>query len=328
MHRLTTLAASVLALAGVAAAPASAEPLKVGYWSSGVSLGFGTFLQTKKFLEDQGFEVEYVTFPDVNAPTKALVVGGIDFAIGASAGSSLSATADGLPVSIILATQVADLYFAVAPDSEITSLSELAGKRVGGSPAGSATASITAAILDQNYDIAPDDYEAVPGNDSLLAQLLVQGEIDAAALRSVSLALVADANLKTIGSFREEWGKITGEDAAPVLGIGLIRDEWLEEHGEDAAARIVTAMRSAYEYGSAHKDEVATALMEAANISQETADAYAALWDDIYSVTMTPATVESLRTEFEVFKSVGTVSGEFGADKVLTGPFEASKAAD
>ena len=67
----------------------------------------------------QGLTPEYVKFPDVNAPTKAMAAGAIDFAIAASAGTSLSVTADGLPLSIVLATQVADLDFVVPEDSPI-----------------------------------------------------------------------------------------------------------------------------------------------------------------------------------------------------------------
>ncbi|NDV88218.1 ABC transporter substrate-binding protein [Aurantimonas aggregata] len=308
-----------------AALPANAQTVRIGYWSSGVSLGFGGFLKAGEFLEKQGLDVEYLTFPDVNAPTKAMAADGIDFAIGASAGSALSVTADGLPMSIILATQVADLKFVVPADSPIQSMEELAGKKVGMSPAGSATAAITAAILQTNYGIESASYEAVPGNDSRLAQFLIQKDIDVAALRTVSLALVADAGFREIGSFREEWSKITGQPTAPVLGVGLIRNDWLEEN-PDGAAKIVAGMRNAYEYGAANRDEVAQALITEANISQEDAEAYAALWDDIYMVSMEPTDVESLRTEFEVFKGVGSVQGEFAEDAVRTEPYEASKA--
>ncbi len=47
------------------------------------------------------------------------------------------------------------------------------------------------------------DFQAVPGNDPRLAQFLVQKDIDAAALRTMTLALLPDTNFKKIGSFRE-----------------------------------------------------------------------------------------------------------------------------
>ena len=246
--------------------------------------------------------------------------------IAASAGSALSITADGLPMSVILATQVADLKYVVPMDSPIQSIKELAGKKIGTSPAGSATSSMSAAILEQNYGLTSSDYEAVPGNDPRLAQFMVQGDIDAAALRTVSLELV-DTEFRELGSFREEWAKIAGGESFPVLGVGMIADSYMEQYPE-AAPRVVTAMMTALETGAADKDGVATALVEAANISQENADAYAALWDQIYTVVMDDSTVESFRTEFDVFKSVGKVQGDFAEDKFLTGPFEAATASN
>ncbi len=107
--------------------PAHAAKVRIGYWSSGVSLGYGAFLEAGKFMEKEGLEVEYIKFPDVNAPTKAMAADSIDFAIGASAGSAFSVASDGLPMSIVLATQVADLDFVVTKDSPIANLSELKG---------------------------------------------------------------------------------------------------------------------------------------------------------------------------------------------------------
>lgn len=316
------LAAAIAAVLSLG--PAEAAKVRIGYWSSGVSLGFGSFLEAGKFMEKQGLEVEYIKFPDVNAPTKAMAAGAIDFAIGASAGSALSVAADGLPMSIVLATQVADLDFVVLADSPISSMAELKGKKIGMSPAGSATAAITSAILIKNYGMSASDFQAVPGNDSRLAQFLSQKEIDAAALRTVTIALLPDLKLKKIGSFREEWKKITGKDAPPVLGVGLMRDAWMKEN-PDAPAKVVAGMRAAFQAGKADKDGVAKALMAAGNISAEDAKAYAALWDGIYTVSMEPADIASLKAEFEVFKSVGAVKGTLPDTALNPAPYEASK---
>ncbi len=318
-----TLAAAVV-LASLGLVPAQAAKVRIGYWSSGVSLGFGSYMEAGKFVEKQGLEVEYVKFPDVNAPTKAMAAGGIDFAIGASAGSAFSVASDGLPMSIVLATQVADLDFVVPGDSSITKLSELKGKKIGMSPAGSATAAITSAILVSNYGMKDSDFQAVPGNDPRLAQFLVQKDIDAAALRTVTLALLPDAKLKKIGSFREEWKKLTGKDAPPVLGVGLMSNAWLKANPSDAA-KVVAAMRNAFEAGKADKAAVAKALAEAGNVPEAEAKAYAALWDGIYTVSMEPADIASLKAEFDVFKSVGAVKGTLPDAALVSAPYEQSK---
>jgi NitT/TauT family transport system substrate-binding protein len=302
-----------------------AETVRIGYWSSGVSLGFGAVLEAGKFMEKRGLEVTYSKFVDVNAPTRALAAGAIDFAIGASAGTALSVAADGLPLRIMLATQVADLDFVVLETSPITTIAGLAGKKIGMSPPGSATAAITSAILETDHGFKPSDFEAVPGNDPRLAQFLARGDIDAAALRSVTLALLPGLKVRVLGTFRAEWKALTHRDAPPVLGVGLVSAAWLaaNPHG---GATIVAAMRDAYAYGKADKAGVAKRLMAAANIGEAEAKAYAALWDDIYQVSMEPSDVASLRAEFLAFKAVGAVKGTLPDDALITQPYEDSKA--
>lgn len=320
---LTAVAA--FALGSLSGAPARAETVRIGYWSSGVSLGFGAVLEAGRYMEKEGLTVEYVKFPDVNAPTKAMAAGAIDFAIGASAGTAFSVIADGLPLSIVLASQVADLDFVVPEDSPIRQMADLKGKKIGTSPAGSATAVITAAILATNYGIAGGDYQGVPGNDPRLAQFLAQKDIDAAALRTVTIALLPEMKLRKIGSFREEWRKITNSDAPPVLGVGLMRNAWMTEN-PGGPAKVVAAMRKTYEFGRSDKAAVAKALRDAANLSEADAKAYAALWDSIYTVRMEPADVASLRQAFEVYRTVGAVKGDLPASALVTAPYEAAKA--
>ncbi len=322
---LTRTALLVAALAA-AALPglARAESVRIGYWSSGVSVGFGAVLEAGKFMEREGLTAQYVKFPDVNAPTKAMAAGAIDFAIGASAGTALSVTADGLPLRIVLATQVADLDFVVPAESPIKTMAELKGRKIGTSPSGSATAAITSAILETNYGFKPTDYQAVPGNDPRLAQFLAQKDIDAAALRTVTIALLPDVKMRRIGTFRAEWRTLTAQDAPPILGVGLMRGAWMTRN-PDAPAKVVAAMRKAYEFGKADKAAVATILTASANLSAADATAYAGLWERIYLVSMEPADVASLRREFDVFKAVGAVKGSLPDGALDAGPYERSK---
>src|SRR5450631_2496849 len=92
---------------------AFAQKIRVAYWTSGVSLGFGSVLEQGKFLEKEGLDVEFIKFGDVNAPTKAIASHAIDVAIGASAAGALNIAADGLPIKIILGTQLAEAQFTV-----------------------------------------------------------------------------------------------------------------------------------------------------------------------------------------------------------------------
>ncbi|MBX9711358.1 MAG: ABC transporter substrate-binding protein, partial [Xanthobacteraceae bacterium] len=186
------------------------------------------------------------------------------------------------------------------------------------------TAAIASAILVNNYGMATTDFQAVPGNDSRLAQFLVQKDIDAAALRTVTLALLSDVKLKKIGSFREEWKKLTGKNAPPVLGVGLMSNAWLKANPADAA-KVIAGMRNTFEAGKADKTAVAKALMESGNVPEAEAKAYAALWDGIYTVSMEPADIASLKAEFDVFKSVDAVKGTLPDAALVNGPYEQSK---
>lgn len=322
---LSIVTSLLLAAAALAAPTQAAEDneVRIGYWSSGVSLGFGALLEAGEFMQKEGLTVEYVKFPDVNAPTKAMAANAIDFAIGASAGGALSVAADGLPMRIMLATQVAELSFVVLEDSPIKSISDLKGKKIGMSPPGSATAAITAAILDQNFGLKAGDITVVPGNDSRLAQFLSQKDVDAVAIRSVTIAQLPDLKLRRIGEFRDEWKKMTKQDSPPILAVGLVRQEWLDKHPQ-GAVKVVRAMRQAYEYGRTNKSAVANALMKSANLPQADATAYANLWDGIYTVSLTPADIDSLKQQFDIFKGVGAVKGTLPEKAFAPEPFQAA----
>ena len=55
-------AVCALALVGVCLTSVYAAPLRVGYWTSGTSLGFGAVLEAQKFFEKQGLQVQFVHF--------------------------------------------------------------------------------------------------------------------------------------------------------------------------------------------------------------------------------------------------------------------------
>src|SRR6185312_7474490 len=84
MTILRVLMASLL-VAVVAHAPQAAaqQKIKVGYWTSGFSVGFGAVLEAGKFLEKQGLQPEFVKFSDVNGPTQAIITHSIDAAFAA-----------------------------------------------------------------------------------------------------------------------------------------------------------------------------------------------------------------------------------------------------
>src|SRR3546814_3221984 len=151
--RLLRAAAGAATLALFFANPAAsaADKVRIGYWSSGVSLGYGSVLEATDFLKDRQLDVEFVRFPDVNAPLRALASDSIDLAFGAPAAGVFSSVIEGVPIKVFAATPPADVQFVVPDGSPITPISPFRGKKVGMSPAGSSVSVIAGAVLPGHY---------------------------------------------------------------------------------------------------------------------------------------------------------------------------------
>jgi len=297
---LTALLASSALFALTRAA--QAEPVRVGYWTSGVSLGFGAVLEAQQFLQKQGLDVQFVRFSDVNAPTRALAANAIDFAFAAPAAGVFSTAAEGVPVSIVLATQPADVEFVAPLDSPIKTLADLRGKKIGMSPAGSSVAAIASAVLQGNEGIKDGDFALVPGNDQL-----------------------TELKVKNLGNFVSEWQKLTKSNAVPYIGVSAVRNDYLQKHPQDVA-KLIAGLRAALQWGSAHHDEVAAIMEKSANLPAADAQAYAAHWDQTYRVTFEPIDLETLRREHQIFVDGGVIKGDLPSTLFATGPYQASKA--
>jgi len=157
----------LLAIALIAVSTSSsAQKIKVGYWTSGFSLGFGAVMEQMKFAEKEGLDIEWVKFAEVNGPTRAIPSQAIDLAFGAPSATSMAIAADGLPIKIVLATQIAESQFVVLADSPIKSINELKGKKIGMTAPPSAMHAIVAAVLENNFGLKAADYTVAPGNES------------------------------------------------------------------------------------------------------------------------------------------------------------------
>lgn len=305
-------------------ASALAQKLKVGYWTSGVSLGFGSVLEQGRFLEKEGLAVEFVKFADVNGPTRAIVSNAIDVAIGASAAGAFNIAADGLPIKIILGTQLAEAQFTVLAGSPVKSFADFKGKKIGMSPPGSATHAIATALLENNYGLKPSDYTVVPGTEPRLAQFLIQKDIDAAAIRSTTVAQMNEVKLRGLGNFLDEWKKMTKSTALPFIGIAIAHNDYLAKN-PDGIVKFIVGMRKALEFGSKNKKQVAEILQKAANLPADDAQAYANLWDNIYRVTFEPQDIATLKRMNEIFRAGGTSKKDLPDSAFLAEPYLKSK---
>lgn len=314
----------VITLGLALAAPAAAQKIKVGYWTSGVSLGFGSTMENMKFLEKQGLDVEYVKFADVNGPTKAIVSGAIDVAFGASAAGAFSIAADGVPIKIILATQTAAVQFAVLENSPIKSLADFKGKKIGMSPPGSATHALAIALLEGNYGLKAADITVVPGNEPRLAQFLAQGEIQAAALRNTTIAQMDEVKMRILGGYVDEWKKLTKSQAAPVIGVGIVHSDYLAKN-PDAVTKFVLGMKETTDWGAKNPARVAEILQKSANLKPDDAQAYARQWSAIYVTSFEPADVAMMKKMAEIFKGAGSMKKDIPDSAFATDPYVKAK---
>jgi NitT/TauT family transport system substrate-binding protein len=298
--------------------------MKVGYWTSGFSLGFGAVMEQMKFAEKEGLQVEWVKFAEVNGPTRAIVSNAIDVAFAAPSTNSMGIAADGVPVKIVLATQIAEAQIVVPEGSPLKSVRDLKGKKIGMSPPASATHAIATAILDHNFGIKPNEYSVAPGNEAQLAQFLAQKEIDAAVLRSVTIAQMSDVKINRLASVVDEWKKLTKSNAPPILAVTIVYSEYLAKN-LDAAAKFIAATRNALQHGSKNKPQVAEILQKAANMTAADARAYASQWDGAYMASFEPQDIGSLKRMYEIVKAVGGASKDPPDSAFDTGPFMRAK---
>ncbi len=303
---------------------ALAQKIKVGYWTSGFSLGFGAVMEQMKFAEKLGLDVEWVKFAEVNGPTRAIVPQAIDLAFAAPSTASMSIAADGVPVKIVLATQIAESQLVVLDNSPIKAIAEFKGKKIGMSPPGSATHAIASAVLEHNFGLKPNDYSVVPGNEGRLAQFLAQKDIDAASIRSVTIAQMNELKLRRLASVVDEWKKLTRSSAAPILAVTIVHSDYLAKNPE-AVAKFIAALRHTLEFGAKNKTRVAEILQKAANMKPDDAQAYAGQWDGAYMASFEPQDIASLKHMHEIVKAGGTAKKDVPDSAFFADPYLKSK---
>ncbi len=314
----------LLVLAAGSASAAAQDKVKVGYWTSGFSVGFGAVLEAGKFLERQGLQPEFIHFSDVNGPTKAILTQSIDVAFAAAATGAFTLGIQGAPIEIVLATQVAEATFVAKDGSSVHGLSDLKGKKVGMSPAGSATYAIAAAVLERNHGLKTSDYTAVPGNEGQLVRFLQQGDIAAASLRAVTIASVPDLKLQVLGRVIDEWKRMTNANSVPILGAAIVHKDYAKERPE-GVVKFVRAMIEATRFGREQPDKAADMLRQAANLDAKDATSYARLWDEIYIASMEPEVVATFKTMAQIFRASGTIEGSVPDSLFVTDPYEKAK---
>jgi NitT/TauT family transport system substrate-binding protein len=324
MRRAAFVYTLIIGLVGFGPVAGAQEKIRVGYWTSGFSVGFGAVLEAGKFLEQQGLQPEWVRFSDVNGPTKALITNSIDVGFAAPTTGAFTLGAQGAPIEVVLATQVAESTLVTKEGSPIKSITDLKGKKVGMSPVGSATYAIAAAVLEKNYGLKPSDYTPVPGNEGQLVSFLQRGDIDAASLRAVTIASVPDLKLQVLGRVVDEWKRMTNSNAVPVLAAAIVHKTYAQQH-PDAVVKFVRGMMRATAFGRSETEKASAMLRQTANLDAKDATSYAKLWDEIYIASMEPQDVATFKAMAQIFKAGKTLEGDVPDSIYATAPYEKAK---
>ena len=183
---------------------------------------------------------------------------------------------------------------------------------------------LATAIFDQNFAIKPTEFSVAPANEARLTQLLTQKDIDAAVIRSVTIAQMDEVKLRRLGAIVDEWKKLTKGNAAPILAVTIVHNDYLAKNAQ-AVAKFIAATRKAVEHGSKNKPRVAELLQKTANMNAGDAKAYASQWDGAYMASFEAQDIASLKRMHDIVKVEGGAKKDPPDGAFDTGPYTLSK---
>lgn len=319
--RKIVLGLMILVAFASSALAAGKDKVRVGYWTSGVSLGYGTVLEEKKVLEKEGVDVEYVRMPDILAQIKALSTGDIDIAYAAPISAVFSAIHDGVPIKLIAGTQLADAVVVAPANSSVKKWADLKGKKVGASKPNAAVTVIAATIADQVYGVKGNEYTIISGNEARLAQFLAQNQVDAAVIRTITYEQFADKlKLRKLGALPDEWKAISGNKIPPYIGSGIVRVDFLQKH-PDIVAKVIKSWIILDNWGKSHKQEVIDIVTKRAGMSPENAKTFADRWGHTYRTSLDNKVLNTLKSEHDAFAKSGLLKGNFTKELYAQEPY-------
>ncbi len=238
MKKLITAA---LVAFGIAAGPAAAQEVNVGYqlpynpWK--------VFIADGKFQEATGAEINFRRFDSGSKVINAMSSGDIDIAM---AGSSpiAAGVSRGLPISLFwIVENIADAEAMVVRDgSGIEEPEDLKGKRIG-VPFVSTTHFHTLFAL-ETWGIDPDEVELLNMQPNTIAAAWERGDIDAAFVWNPALGRIKESGTVLITS-----GELAALGRATFDGM-VVRTEFAEENPEFMCKFVATMAEADEAYRS------------------------------------------------------------------------------
>jgi len=179
--RAKVYSTTLLCLLMVFAGPLSAQPKKVRFSVSAISVAEVPFriAQVRGFYRDEGLDAEFI-FIRGAVGMQALLGGSVDFT--SASGSTITAAVRGLPVKLVFIASAKPQFDMIA-QREIRSVQDLKGKTVGISSRGGAIDLLTQLIV-QKHGLVPnkDVISLVVGGQEDTVLALRTGRIAAALL--------------------------------------------------------------------------------------------------------------------------------------------------
>ena len=305
-------AALALGLTGCASGAASSEQAAGDTIRMGTQpwLGYGQWYvaEDQGFFADRGVDVKLSSFnadADVNA---ALAAGRLDMAnVGAQA--ALQFIEEGVDVSIVMLLDSATEADAIIAGEGVTSVEDLAGKKVGFERG--ATSEILLAEALETAGMSFDDIETVELSADKVAPTLMSGSIDAGVTYEpyISEALSAGKGIETVTTAGEYPGLIT--DVLVVLNDLL-------ELRPDEVREVLAAWDDAVAFTDEHTAEARAVI--AAGVGSDVADLESA-FDGVHFYTLAENrellngayTAETLPALIAVAQRIGLISGDVDA---------------
>ncbi|WP_336651481.1 MULTISPECIES: aliphatic sulfonate ABC transporter substrate-binding protein [unclassified Leucobacter] len=305
-------AALALGLTGCASGAASSEQAAGDTIRMGTQpwLGYGQWYvaEDQGFFADRGIDVKLSSFnadADVNA---ALAAGRLDMAnVGAQA--ALQFIEEGVDVSIVMLLDSATEADAIIAGEGVTSVEDLAGKKVGFERG--ATSEILLAEALETAGMSFDDIETVELSADKVAPTLMSGSIDAGVTYEpyISEALSAGKGIETVTTAGEYPGLITD--------VLVVRNDVLEQR-PDEVREVLAAWDDAVAFTDEHTAEARAVI--AAGVGSDVADLESA-FDGVHFYTLAENrellngayTAETLPALIAVAQRIGLISGDVDA---------------
>jgi ABC-type nitrate/sulfonate/bicarbonate transport system substrate-binding protein len=168
--------ALALGVLTISVLPARAEDKPVIRIGTQQGLSGATPLKFVKWIEDEGFKVEWITFQNAGASSTALVAGSIDMQAAGLAPEMALATKDS-DIWLVGTSELNSSQLVVSPKSGITKIADLKGKTISTAGPGSQQYALLVAAL-KKEGLTVKDLRLISTPANTMPALLEKGSID------------------------------------------------------------------------------------------------------------------------------------------------------